>query len=40
MKYAIEMDSGAVMYINICLGIQKLRGEGGFTVTQTALALA
>jgi hypothetical protein len=33
MKYAVEMDSGAMIYINSFIkigpGIQKLMGEGG-----------
>jgi hypothetical protein len=39
MKYAVEMDSGAIIYIpsfiNIGSGIQRLMG-GGFTDTRTA----
>jgi hypothetical protein len=39
MKYAIEMDSGAMIYVSsyvkIGSGIQKLIG-GGYTDTQTA----
>jgi hypothetical protein len=35
MKYAFEMDSGAMIYIpsfiKIVSGIQKLLGQGGFT---------
>jgi hypothetical protein len=40
MKYAVKMGSGATIYkpssIKIDLGIQKLRGEGWSTDTQTA----
>jgi hypothetical protein len=40
MKYAVEMGSGAMIYIpgliKIDSGIQKLMGLGGGTQTQTA----
>jgi hypothetical protein len=40
MKYAAEMGLGAMIYItsftDIGSGIQRLKGGGGYTTTQTA----